>query len=415
MKSEAGIFQLENGNWGFRFRVLIDGKKIDRKRINGIDGLPFPTKESAIDARVQAIKLEKEMQAAKKREEERISSVLAAASLSQKTFGDIFEEYCEKGRGDRAFGTIRKQDSVWKIHLKDDFGNRYIDDVSVAEIQDYLQNLYYVQGYSYRYVEAFLKMFYLIFGQAYSREYISIDLYNRLCKNKDTKIHMPKMKTDENLDIVVFSCDECTALDDYFQGTNAETAYLLGRCCGLRINEAYGLRWNDVDFENKVIHVRQQMSYQNGLIKLVPLKTRNAKRDVYMNSVIYQHLVKEKEQLDRINQHQALQREQNQKIITNLAGERVSSLELVNSLLDGKIQTVNSMKYHSREIKQKLGIEFKYHYLRHTYGTQLAVLNTPTPILCKQMGHGNIHVTERYYIGMSKTGIDVLRTNLEMI
>ena len=64
---------------------------------------------------------------------------------------------------------------------------RFIDEISVAEIQDYLSFLYYSEGRAYRYVEAFLKMFYLIFGQAYSRNYLDVDTYNKLCINKDTK------------------------------------------------------------------------------------------------------------------------------------------------------------------------------------------------------------------------------------
>ena len=82
---------------------------------------------------------------------------------------------------------------------------------------------------------------------------------------------------------------------------------------------------------------------------------------------------------------------------------------------DGKIQTVNSMKYPTREIKAKCGIMFKYHYLRHTYGTMMAELNTPQHLLCSQMGHGNIQVTQRYYIALSKAGIDILRENLNRL
>ena len=93
-------------------------------------------------------------------------------------------------------------------------------------------------------------------------------------------------------------------------------------------------------------------------------------------------------------------------------GKKISSLELVNSLPNGKIQTVNSMKYHSRTIKSELGIDFKYHHLRHTYGTRLAEMNTPTHILCNQMGHASGKVTERYYLAVSKPGIDVLTSNL---
>ena len=93
-----------------------------------------------------------------------------------------------------------------------------------------------------------MKMFYLIFGQAYSRNYL--DVYNKLCVNKDVRIRMPKMKIDEDTEIVAFSKEETERLDTYFQGTNAETAYLLGKCCGLRINECYGLKWENVDIEN---------------------------------------------------------------------------------------------------------------------------------------------------------------------
>ena len=67
------------------------------------------------------------------------------------------------------------------------------------------------------------------------------------------------------------------------------------------------------------------------------------------------------------------------------------------------------MKYHSKAIKEKLKINFKYHYLRHTYGTRLAELNTPTHILCNQMGHGSPVVTQKYYLAISKQGIDIIK------
>ena len=109
------------------------------------------------------------------------------------------------------------------------------------------------------------------------------------------------------------------------------------------------------------------------------------------------------------------QRLQNQTFIEDINGETISSLELVKSLSNGKIQTVNSMKYHSRMIKSELGINFKFHHLRHTYGTRLAILNTPTHILCNQMGHASGKVTERYYLAVSKMAIDVLLDNLNAL
>ena len=98
--------------------------------------------------------------------------------------------------------------------------------------------------------------------------------------------------------------------------------------------------------------------------------------------------------------------------IDDLDGKKIPSTDLVNCLPDGTIQTVNSFKYPSREIKQRLGINFKYHYLRHTYGTLMAEMNTPTHLLCSQMGHGHIHITQRYYLAISQSGVETLQNNL---
>lgn len=396
----TGVYKTKDGYWAYRYSIVVDGQRKDIKKAKDDDGQRFKTAKAASKARAKAM----------------AKSVFPQMpTLSRKTIGEVYQEYCEKGRVGKAYQTIRKQDSLWRNHLRAKFSSRYVDEVSVAEVNDYLSALYYIDGRSWRYVESFLKMFYLIFGQAYSRNYISAEQYNRLCVNKDSRIQMPKMKTDEDTDIVVFSRDETTRLDDYFHGTNAETAYLLGRNCGLRINECYGLKWDHIDLEKGTILIDRQMQYQEGLVKLVSLKTRNARRTIYMNSALQAYLSSLFIQTSQYQQELFAQREQNQRFIEDIDGERISSLKLVNSLPNGKLQTVNSMKYHSRTIKAQLHINFKYHYLRHTYGTRMAELNTPTHLLCNQMGHASGKVTERYYLGMTKTGVEGLVENLNKL
>ncbi len=397
---ETGVYQQEDGSWAFRFVIVIDGKTIRSRKTTDEFGNKLKTKRQAIKAREAAIQSAR-IEAERKHK------------ISRKTFEEVYTEYCEKGRSDRAYMTVRKQDSLWRIHLKDRFGSRYIDEISVAEVNDYLAELYYKDGYAFKYVESFLKMFYLIFGQAYSRDYLGVDAYNKMCLNKDTKIHMPKLKVDDDTDIVVFTREETAALDKYFEGTNAETAYLLGRFCGLRINEAFGLKWSNVNLEDGTITIDRQMQYQDRIIKLVPVKTRNGNRTIIMNQKLLEHMRERarKRLVDAVELAPVI--EQKQRFITDMDGGKISSTELVNCLPDGTIQTVNSFKYPTREIKAKLGIEFKYHYLRHTYASRMAEMNTPEHILCKQMGHGNIHVTQQYYLGVTQSGLDALRSNLE--
>lgn len=401
-RNNAGVYQKSNGFWEYRFTIVVDGKQISRKKSTDELGNKLKTKSEAIKAREAAI-----FKARTERERQR--------EIERKKVKEVFQEYCDKGRSGKAYNTILKQDSLWKNHIKERFGDRFIDEISVAEIDDYLSELYYIDGLSYRYVESFLKMFYLIFGQAYSRNYLDVDTYNKLCLNKGTKISMPKMKTEDDTDIIAFSHEELSLLDEYFKGTNAETAYLLGRYCGLRINETFGLKWDNVDIENGTITIDRQMQYQEGLIKLVAPKTKNANRTIYMNEKLKAYFIElaARRRNDEI-QFAAL-REQNQRFIEDVDGQKISSTELVNCLPNGKIQTNNSFKYPTREIKSRLNIQFKYHYLRHTFGTLMAELNTPAHLLCNQMGHGNIHVTQRYYLAVSKTGIDILKKNLNQI
>lgn len=398
----AGVYQLKNGYWGYRYAIVINGKRKEGKKTRDENGKPFKTEKQAFRARELTIAKEKAQKKPKKK-------------IVRKTVKEVFEEYCENGRNGKAYTTIKKQDSLWKNHLKDRFGSRYIDDITVAEVQDYLAELYYTDNRAYSYTESFLKMFYLIFGQAYSRNYLDIDTYNKLCINKDTKIHMPKLKIDEETDIVYFNREEIQQLDNYFKDTNAETAYMLGKYCGLRINECYGLKWDKVDLENGIITIDRQMQYQEGLIKLVPLKTRNAKRKIYMCSKLKEYFRNLMQQQEEYKKELKEQRQQNQTFIQDIRGNSISSLELVNSLPNGKIQTVNSMKYHSRKLQGEHHINFKYHYLRHTYGTTLATLNTPEHLLCSQMGHSSSAVTHKYYIAISEQGVEELLKNLEMV
>ena len=252
---------------------------------------------------------------------------------------EVFEEYCEVGRKEKAYTTKRKQDSLWRNYILDRFGDRYVDEITVAEVNDYLAELYSDYGLAYGYVEAFLKQFYLIFGQAYSRDYLDTDTYNKLCVLKNTKIKMPPMKSTDKKEIEAFTKEEFVILDKYFRGKPVETAYMIGKYTGLRVSECYGLTWDKIDFEKGIIYVEQQMQRQDGLTKLLPLKTKNAKRKVYMCSTLYNYLLELRKKEDEYDILYKYQREQNEIFICDTNGDMISSLMLVNTLPNGIIHT----------------------------------------------------------------------------
>ena len=400
----TGVYQLNNGNWAYRFVLTTDGKRKEHKRTKDDSGKPFKTERQAAIARELAIRAAN------------VKRRLAETSqLEKKKVSEVFKEYCDVGRKHKAYTTIKKQDSLWKNYLLDRFGDKYIDEITVAEVNDYLSELYIDYNFSYGYVEGFLKQLYLIFGQAYSRGYISIDAYNKLCVLKNTKITMPSMKSTDKKEIEAFTKEELKVMDKYFSGKPVETAYIIGKYSGLRIAECYGLTWDCIDLENGIIRVEKQMKTQEGLVKLLPLKTVNARRKVYMSTELKTYLTNLKEKVKEYEITYAAQRQQNEMFILNVDEAKISSLELVNTLPNGKIQTEWAIKHHARPLREHYKIDFKFHTLRHTYGTTLAMLNTPSHVLANQMGHGKNSSAFKYYLAMSKEGIEELRNNLDRL
>lgn len=115
-KTENGIYQMENGLWAYRFSIVIDGKRISRKKTTDADGNKLKAKREATKAREAAIA---NAHIEQKRKQ----------PIARRTVKEVFEEYCEKGRAAKAYNTCLKQDSLWKNHLCERFGKRFVDDI----------------------------------------------------------------------------------------------------------------------------------------------------------------------------------------------------------------------------------------------------------------------------------------------
>lgn len=123
---DSQVYQLKNGYWAYRFSISVNGHKIAKRGKTDLDGNSLRTRADAVKARKKAIRMAQMAPLLPEQKPE----------PKKKTFQEVFEEYCEKGRTDRAYQTIRKQDSIWENHLKALFGNKNIDEVSVAAVND---------------------------------------------------------------------------------------------------------------------------------------------------------------------------------------------------------------------------------------------------------------------------------------
>ena len=87
----------------------------------------------------------------------------------------------------------------------------------------------------------------------------------------------------------------------------------------------------------------------------------------------------------------------------------------INRGQDGSLFTSDSMKSWATKFNTELGIQFKYHNLRHTHASTLAALNCPIPLLMKRLGHKKITTTQKYYFGQNEIAEEKLISTLNTL
>jgi integrase len=69
------------------------------------------------------------------------------------------------------------------------------------------------------------------------------------------------------------------------RGTEFEALWVLLLTGGLRLSEALGIEWRDVDFKNGALAVRQGLVEINGFVEIGPLKTKSSRRRVELGGL----------------------------------------------------------------------------------------------------------------------------------
>jgi integrase len=152
----------------------------------------------------------------------------------------------ENHKLERRATTTHDYINIYKRHIKPYFGNKLLSDIRVTDINEWKNMLYEKYGLSSKRVNEIKKIFSTILTDAVQDEIIE---HNPIKKSKPLPTHQSK-------EVEPFSIDEIEAILKNCSGQEKHIiSYLF--FTGVRTGECIGLKWSDISFEQRTIHIQR--------------------------------------------------------------------------------------------------------------------------------------------------------------
>lgn len=344
------------------FSIMVDMADGTRKRIERVGGR---TKTEAREAALALV-----------RKEDKFGRLLEPKKIK-------FSEYLDIWFQNQVQGVLAKNtvDSYRHIvaQLKDDLGSYLLCNVSAPILQNYFNTLQV--RYAFSTLSQLRGVLTKIFNDA-------IRIYEYIDKNpvRSTKIrHSLNNNVNEHRATFFSKEDLHMIISRWKDNPVFYLPIMLAYHMGMRMGECLALRWTDIDFDVRLIHVCRNQYDKNGVVD-VKKRTKN-RRDRYieMDQAIYEILEAWKER---------------QKACQEEYGAFYTKSDYVCTHLDGSKTTSNNLRYFNTWCAEN-HLPGTFHSLRHTHATQLLDAGMDLDYVSKRLGHSSILLTSKTYVHVS--------------
>ena len=167
---------------------------------------------------------------------------------------------------------------------------------------------------------------------------------------------------------------------------------------GVRSGEAFGLRWEDVDFERQTIHIRRNLAKVKGQFILDTPKTRGSIRQIAMSSEVSRLLLMQRREQALWMLHAGVELRTEPGSGQFAGTEAFPHPEMVFTTPKGNYIDHN---YTERKFKQFVaGTSFSnitLHSLRHANATLMLAAGVDLKVVSALLGHSSIATTANLY------------------
>ena len=366
-------------NWAYRFEVAsVRGKR------HFFEKCGFASKNEAVMAGVKAFQ-----------EYNSCGSIFEETSMS---YSDCLDSWMENYVSLRCIPTTRAQyEGNLARYIRPALGMYRLSSIRRETVQNFINSMFR-DRFSRNTLVNILGMLTNSFRYAKKQGWIlvnpaeDIDLpTTRQCANNRKKIRepVPRQIIDK-------------MFDRFPEGHPDRIGIMLAYHCGLRLGEAYGLEWEDVDLQYGIITVQHQTQWSQTLhgYIIVPPKYDSC-RQIRLDNVMWEFLKREKERQDegriKAGKHYfQLYIDENSLLNTEQRGRPVY---MVNTRPDGTYIQEHVSRHVTRIVKQELGYaNFDFHSLRHTHATELSEAGVNIKEIQRRLGHSTMEITTKRYL-----------------
>lgn len=173
---------------------------------------------------------------------------------------------------------------------------------------------------------------------------------------------------------------------------------------GMRIGELSGLQWEDIDFKNKIIHVKHSMTYFSNkdgkyVFELHPTKTHKGLRNIPLSQKAMKALKQQRFVKQGIinNGKEPLEGHENLVFVTK--NNKPTTQFLVSECIDGTMKRIHK-KYPGLAFEK-----FSPHCFRHTFATRCLEAEVPLKTVSALLGHTQLQLTTDLYMHVTQDSL----------
>ncbi|WP_407311016.1 tyrosine-type recombinase/integrase [Desulfosporosinus sp. SB140] len=181
-------------------------------------------------------------------------------------------------------------------------------------------------------------------------------------------------------------------IHDATKGTRDEPIILLAAWCGLRREEIFALRQNDIDTKNNTIRVDEAYVINDqGKYQIKSTKSENGLREVAAPPYLI-NLIK------GVMQNGFAKRKKKQKVVVEIANKKNKGDQFIFPMRPDSYSS-----YLAKLVKEKKMPKTRLHFLRHYHATWLYENDVPDHLSAERLGH-DIRVLKEVYqhLGVQK-------------